>query len=94
MSKTIPFQYDGEPVRFNSDCWINATDVARREGKRLDKWLGTQETQYNIVAPGGHLNTPEKGDLIHTFCGLNGGTWLHPELAVAFARWVSAVTCG
>lgn len=93
MTKTnnvIPFRYQGEAVRFNSDGWINATDVAKREGRRLDKWLSTQETQDYIAALGRHLNTPEKGDLIHTVRGRNGGTWLHPKLAVAFARWMSA----
>jgi hypothetical protein len=86
----IPFNYEGQAVRFNSDGWINATDIAKREGRRLDKWLGTQETQDYIAALGRHLNTPERGDLIRTVRGRSGGTWLHPKLAVAFARWMSA----
>lgn len=86
----IPFHYQGQAVRFNSEGWINATDIAKREGKRLDKWLDTQETRDYLKALGRHLNTPEKGDLIRTQRGRSGGTWLHPKLAVAFARWVSA----
>jgi len=86
----IPFNYEGQAVRFNSDGWINATEIAKREGKRLDKWLATQETQEYLRALGHHLNTPEKGDLIRTQRGRSGGTWLHPKLAVAFARWLSA----
>lgn len=96
MNNVIPFRYQGQPVRFNSDGWINATEIATREGRRLDKWLGTQETQAYIAALAKHLNTPEKGDLIRGQRGRGGGTWLHPKLAVAFARWISpdfAVWC-
>lgn len=95
-SNVIPFRYQGQPVRFNSDGWINATEIATREGRRLDKWLGTQETQAYIAALARHLNTPKKGDLIRGKRGRGGGTWLHPKLAVAFARWISpdfAVWC-
>lgn len=90
MNNVIPFHYQGQAVRFNSEGWINATEIAKRERKRLDKWLATQETQDYIDALGRHLNTPKKGDLIKAVRGRSGGTWLHPKLAVAFARWVSA----
>jgi len=89
MNNVVPFHYKGQPVRFNAEGWINATDIAAREGRRLDKWLGTQETQEYIAALARHLNTPEKGDLIRGQRGRGGGTWLHPKLAVAFARWIS-----
>ncbi|WP_085696288.1 KilA-N domain-containing protein [Pseudomonas sp. B26(2017)] len=90
MNHVIPIQYQGVVVRFNADGWISATEIAKRERKRLDKWLATRETQDYIQALGRHLNTTKKGDLIRTVRGRNGGTWLHPKLAVAFARWLSA----
>ncbi|MGO4003725.1 KilA-N domain-containing protein [Pseudomonas fluorescens] len=90
MNNVIPFHYQGQAIRFNSEGWINATEIAKREGRRLDKWLSTQETQEYIRALAHHLNTPEKGDLISSMRGRFGGTWLHPKLAVAFARWLSA----
>ncbi|MED5607776.1 KilA-N domain-containing protein [Pseudomonas sp. JH-2] len=96
MSSIIPFSYEGSTVQFNVDGWVNATSIAARVGRRLDKWLATQETQEYIEALMRHLNTPEKGDLIQTQRGRGGGTWLHPKLAVAFARWISpdfAVWC-
>lgn len=34
MNNVIPFRYRGELVSFNSAGWINATEVARRFGKR------------------------------------------------------------
>jgi len=90
MSNVIPFDYQGVPVQFNLDGWINATAIAKKHKARLDKWLSTQETEAYIEALGRHLNTPKRGDLIFTVRGRNGGTWLHPKLAVAFARWISA----
>lgn len=35
------------------------------------------------------LNTRNIGDLIKTKRGKTGGTWMHPKLAVVFARWLS-----
>lgn len=96
MNAVIPLTYHDHQVRFNFDGWINATDIAKSYGRRLDHWLSTQETEEYIAALGRHLNTRKRGDLIHTRRGAGGGTWLHPKLAVVFARWLDidfAVWC-
>ncbi len=96
MNNVIPFHYQGHKVQFSLDGWINATEIAKRENRRLDKWLSTQETQEYVLALMRHLNTTEKGDLIRAQRGRAGGTWLHPKFAVSFARWISpdfAVWC-
>jgi len=95
-SNVIPFHYQGQPVRFNSEGWINATPIADRFGKRLDHWLANAETQQYLAALAEALNTRDSGDLIQARRGRGGGTWLHPKLAVAFARWLDlkfAVWC-
>lgn len=89
MSNIIPFHYQGQPVRFNSDGWINATDIASSHGLRLDNWLRNKETEAYIEALARHFNTSDSRDLIRGQRGRGGGTWLHPKLAVAFARWIS-----
>ncbi|MFC0666251.1 KilA-N domain-containing protein [Azotobacter chroococcum] len=89
MSNVIPFHYQGQPVRFNSDGWINATDIAAGHGLRLDNWLRNKETEAYIAALARHLNTSDSRDLIRAQRGRSGGTWLHPKLAVALARWIS-----
>lgn len=89
MNNVIPFHYQGQPVRFNSDGWINATDIAAKHGLRLDNWLRNKETVEYIDALARHLNTSDSRDLIQGQRGRSGGTWLHPKLAVAFARWIS-----
>lgn len=88
-SNVIPFRYQGQSVRFNSDGWINATDIAAGHGLRLDNWLRNKETEAYIAALARHLNTSDSRDLIRGQRGRGGGTWLHPKLAVAFARWIS-----
>ena len=95
MSKIIQVAFKGSAMQFNHDGWFNATVAAERFGKRVDKWLGNQETQDYLTALQESSNTPKKGYL-KTKRGNNGGTWLHPKLAIVFARWLDvrfAVWC-
>lgn len=86
----ITREYQGQPVNFDRDGWINATQVAKQHGKRLDHWLDNADTQRYINALSARLNTRNSGELIRTRRGrYQGGTWLHPKLAVKFARWLS-----
>lgn len=102
MSNVIPFRYQGQPVRFNADGWINATEAAKHFGKKPAKWLELPSTKSYMAALARHLDKDvdvRKSDikLVET-SKVRGqaGTWLHPKLAVAFARWLSddfAVWC-
>lgn len=89
-SNVIPFHYQGQAVRFNSEGWINATDVAKRFGKRPVDWLKQSETRAYLDALAEAL-TCDAESLVETSkarADRGGGTWLHPKLAVAFARWL------
>jgi len=98
-ARIIPFDYDGQPVRFNAEGWLHATEIAERFGKRLDHWLENAETLEYVRAldeiqnpgagPSAISNTRNSGYL-KSRRGNNGGTWLHPKLAVMFARWLDA----
>jgi len=98
-AKIIPFDYQGQPVRFNSEGWFFATEVAERFGKRLDHWLDNAETLDYVRAldelqhPAGGPSTisnPRISGYLKTRRGNTGGTWLHPKLAVMFSRWCDA----
>lgn len=92
-AKIIPFDYEGQAVRFNSDGWINATEAAARFGKLPHEWMRLPETVAYLEALAKYGKIPQ---LVRSRRGRNGGTWLHPKLAVAFARWLSvdfAVWC-
>lgn len=95
-SNVIPFHYQGQAVRFNSEGWINATDVAKRYGKKPAEWLRLPESVKYMDALARHLNVGESHLLVRSAKGRSGGTWLHPKLAVSFARWLDvdfAVWC-
>ena len=92
MVKLIKADFDGHAMQFNDAGWFNATAAADKFGKRVQHWLDNKETQEYIEKLNsrlsGDLNTDATG-IISTKKGRNGGTWLHPKLAVAFARWLS-----
>lgn len=97
MSKLIKADFNSSPITFNDDGWINATEVASQYNKRIDNWLNSHETQeyinelksLNSSDLQKNQNTRNSGNLIETKKGKNGGTWLHPSLAVVFARFIS-----
>ncbi|WPE25039.1 hypothetical protein PshuTeo1_07340 [Pseudomonas hunanensis] len=92
-AKIIPFDYGGQAVRFNTNGWINATEAAARFGKLPHEWMRLPETVAYLEALAKYGKIPH---LVSTRRGRNGGTWLHPKLAVVFARWLSvdfAVWC-
>lgn len=96
MAKIINAEFDGNTMQFNNNGWFNATLAAERYGKRVDHWLANQETAEYIAALSALPNTRNHGDLIKTKRGNAGGTWLHPKLAVMFARWLDvrfAIRC-
>lgn len=102
MNNVIPFHYKGEPVSFNTEGWINATDVAKRFGKRPVDWLKQEETKQYVAAMAEALGLESKVSQDHfglvrtSRGGKSPGTWLHPKLAVVFARWLDlkfAVWC-
>jgi len=90
MVKLIKADFDGQVMQFNDAGWFNATAAAKAFDVRLDHWLSSQDTIEYIEAL--KLNSPKSGDLdfIATKRGNSGGTWLHPDLVILFARKCSA----
>lgn len=85
MLKLIQADFDGQVMQFNSDGWFNATAAAEKFGKRVGDWIDLPSTKEYMEK----LNTRYSGILMNAKRGKNGGTWLHPKLAVSFARWLS-----
>lgn len=85
--KTLDFQ--GTGIQFSADGWINATATVQALAKAgLENFLrGSAYTEYaEIVAA---ENSVEFTELKRTKEGQKGGTFLHPDMAVVFARWIS-----
>lgn len=93
----VRLDYKGLTVSFNEDGWFNATNAAVHYGKRPNDWLALGSTGEYLAALMRHMRIGEKSSLIKTRTGRpsvitrnpgNYGTWFHPRLAVAFARWL------
>lgn len=94
-ARIIPIDYDGQAVRFNSDGWINATEAAARFEKEPAQWLRLDSTKEYVERLTDRMakSNVEKSHitLVKARRGntATSGTWLHPKLAVKFARWLS-----
>lgn len=92
--------YEGHPITIRNDGWFNATEAAKQFDRRPNDWLNLPSTKSYIAALRRVLNlaTEKSGSKLYTTSSARGsaGTWMHPKLAVAFARWLSddfAVWC-
>ena len=75
--------------------WMEVTSIAKENGKDLSNyWRSKDTTEYMEVIS--ELNSVNITELKTTVQGKHGGTYIHPELVVHFARWISpkfAVAC-
>ena len=81
--------YQGQTVTYREDGWFNATEAAAKFGKKPHDWLRLPDTDSYIGALCRQLRS-EKISLLKVIRGGRSrpdGTWLHPKLAVPFARW-------
>ena len=94
--------FSGVAVSFNQDGYLNASAIAKHFGKRVPDFLKTEQNQEYISALAEHLSKTKKIVLeenqlvIVKHGGNQSGTWLHPKLAIHFARWLDprfAVWC-
>ncbi len=104
MTNIIPLphhvirEYQGHPITYRDDGWFNATEASAKFGKCPDDWLKLPETDNYIGALCRQLRS-KKISLLKEIRGGRSqpdGMWLHPKLAVPFARWLDddfAVWC-
>lgn len=85
------FQYNGSPITFQKgdSVMVNATQMAKSFGKEPKFWLMNQSTTdfLNELSKVRNLTLT---DLVQvTKGGNNPGTWMHEDVAMEFARWLS-----
>lgn len=93
MSQIITRNYQGHAIAYQGDGWFNATQAAAKFGKLPYEWQRLPETVAYVAAL-----ERKYGKIPYSKSkrGANGGTWLHPKLAVRFAQWLDvdfAVWC-
>lgn len=86
------FQYNGSPITFNSSdsVLLNATEMAKPFGKSANHWLRNKSTE-EFITELARLRICNPTDLVQVTNGGNGdqGTWMHEDVAMEFARWLS-----
>ena len=90
MNNLITLNYEGSLIQADNKAWFNATQVAATYGKIPYEWLRLPETKRYIDALCRKYESG-KSLFVKTVKGGNTksqGTWLHPKLAVPFARWL------
>ena len=81
--------FEGNNISFKNEggvVYVNANEMAKPFSKSPSKWFELESTKSYILEL---QNIRNGGSLIETTQGRNGGTWLHEDLAIEFARWIS-----
>jgi len=89
MDKMNIFNYEGHTITFQSkkgEVMVDATQMASAFKKRPGKWLELPSTESYLLELEA-IRKSDRSDLIHTVNGV--GTWLHEDVALEFARWLS-----
>lgn len=90
MNNPVVYDYKGSQISFISgeNVMVNATQMAKFFGKSPKDFLKTEQTKRFIAA----LSEVKKilsTDLVRVVYGDNGGTWMHEDVALEFARWLN-----
>ena len=102
MNTIQNLSFNSVTVSFRQDGFLNASAIAKHFGKAPKDYLKSEQTQQYIAALAENLSKGRKIPLeenqlvIVKHGGNQSGTWLHPKLAIHFARWLDprfAVWC-
>lgn len=94
MATNQIFQYNGSPITFQigSNLMVNATQMAKPFGKQPIDWLKTEQSK-EFISVFAELKNFSSVDLVRVTKGGNDkklqGTWMHEDVALEFARWLS-----
>ncbi len=86
------FQYCGNQVTFlseNKGLMVNVTEMAKPFGKRANDFLSLRQTQDLMLSLSAKTGIPVLGLVTVNQGGSNPGTWMHEDLALIFAQWLS-----
>lgn len=85
------FRYEGSPITFQQgdSVMVNATEMAKSFGKVAKDWLRTNQAQEFISSLSAVRQICPTDLVIVNQGGSNQGTWLHEDVALEFARWLS-----
>lgn len=89
----INFDYKGSKISFISgeNVMVNATQMAKSFGKRPIDYLRLPSTNelINAIVRKSHISENQLVISKQGSAGNGGGTWMHEDLALDFAQWLS-----
>lgn len=91
MKNPVIYSYKGSEISFMSgdNVLINATQMAKPFGKQPIDWLKTNQSK-DYIETFSKLKFISLADLVQVIKGGNNpGTWMHEDVALEFARWLS-----
>ena len=92
MNNPVVYDYKGSQISFISgeNVMVNATQMAKPFGKFTKDWLANKSTKEFLSTLSAVRTIPLTG-LVEVKQGGNGeqGTWMHEDVALEFARWLS-----
>lgn len=91
-SSLVSRSWNGTPIsRRTTDGYVNATAMCRANGKRWKDYRESDRCQLYLDALGSVAGISVHA-LVESRSGGagGGGTWVHPQVAVDLARWISA----
>lgn len=90
MNKPV-FIYKGFEITFQTDdgsVMVNATEMAKPFNASPAFWLRNQQAQ-EFLRSYCELRNRKSEDVLNVVHGDGGGTWMHEDVALEFARWLS-----
>lgn len=87
----VVYQYEGSSITFfkGENVMVNANEMAKPFGKRPVDWMQNQQTK-EFLAELSKVRKSTLADLVQVTRGGNApGTWMHQDVALEFARWLS-----
>jgi len=93
MTNLVTRAWNGTPIaRRTTDGFVNATAMCKANGKEWKHYFETDRAHRYLDALSGSVGIPTDHLFRSITTGPNDrrGTWVHPQLAVDLARWISA----
>lgn len=90
-NEVIKYDYNGTAITFQhgANVMVNATEMAKPFGKYATHWLQNQSTRAFLEELSALRNLKATDLVLVRNGGDDYGTWMHEDVAMEFARWLS-----
>ena len=93
MEEIKKFEYEGNKITFltGNNTMVNATEMAKKFEIKPTFWLRT-DSAIKMIEAFSKLHNCNFDDLVQVKAGApetGGGTWMHEDIALVFAQWLS-----